>query len=116
MQCSQDPQLSISACISNFDHPTQILEKLFSVEDGKCILLRTGRGEEVFSTYNICKRSKFDNITQKLKIVEWKTDIRMFIQNLIGFSSETDTLNSMFLNYCSLNIENTQNKNSTFFL
>ena len=33
-----------------------------------------------------------------------------------GFSSEADTLNSRFLNYCGLNIENTQNKSSIFFL
>ena len=42
-QCSQDPQVSISACISNFHHPTQILEefiqcygrKMLTVTDGK---------------------------------------------------------------------------------
>ena len=27
-QCSQDPHLSISACISNFDHHTHILEEV----------------------------------------------------------------------------------------
>ena len=59
VQCSKDPQSSISACISNFDHPTQILEefiqccgrKVHTVADGKISSQVQERKDSVHKTF-----------------------------------------------------------------
>ena len=69
-QSSQDPQVSISASISNFHHPTQILEefilcygrKMHTVTDGK-LSSQVEKGEDSVHK-NISKRSKYYYITQ----------------------------------------------------
>ena len=66
MQCSQDPQLSISACISKFDHPTQILEEFI-----QCC------GRKVHTVTDVKRSSQ----VQERKYSAYKTFIRG--QNLI---------------------------------
>ena len=59
VQCSKDPQPSISACFSNFDHPTQILEefiqccgrKMHTVADGKLSSQVQERKDSVHKTF-----------------------------------------------------------------